>query len=143
VANSNDGGLRPEFRKRLPHYQWTTIEVGAITGGVPDSEFCTPTGVQGWIEFKKTHIFYVHIKPLQVAWLMQRCRYGGNAFIAVRRTPHSKREQEADELWLMKGNQAEILHDQGLTGVEAWVWEGGPNKWNFAEISAVLHNKVW
>jgi hypothetical protein len=113
--------------------------VGAIAGGIPDNEFCTPTGIQGWIEFKQTHVFYVQIKPLQVAWLMKRCRYGGNAFIGVRRT----HKDGADELWLMGGDQAEALHDNGLTGVAAWVWEGGPSRWNFNEIGLILQNKAF
>jgi hypothetical protein len=131
-----DGGLRTIFRNQFRQWHWSTIEVGAIAGGIPDNEFCTPTGIQGWIEFKQTHIWYVHIKPLQVAWLMRRCRYGGNAWIAVRRM----HKAGGDELWLMKGDQAEALCRDGLQGVHAWMWEGGPGKWNFEEIANQLAN---
>jgi hypothetical protein len=97
--------------------------------GVPDLEFCSPAGITGWIEFKQTKIHYVQIKPLQVAWLERRCRMGGNAWIAVRRFARG-----VDELWLMPGSQAEALHMNGLTGVSAWCWEGGPSNWNFEEV---------
>jgi hypothetical protein len=132
----SDGGLRSIFRHELRTWQWTSIETAFSASGVPDSEFCTPTGKTGWIEYKKTNIFYVKIKPFQVSWLMRRCRYGGNAWIAVRRMHKSG----ADELWLMKGDQAEALHYHGLEGVEAWMWEGGPSEWNFNEIASQLCN---
>jgi len=130
-----DGGLRQIFRSEFRPWQWSTIEVGATAGGIPDNEFCTPTGTQGWIEFKQTHIWYVQIKPLQVAWLMRRCRYGGRAWIGVRRWRNVDCE---DQLWLMKGDQAEALCREGLQGVHAYCWEGGPGNWNFKEIGDML-----
>ena len=133
-----DGGLRNLFRNQLKSWQWSTIEVGITAGGIPDSEFCSPTGIQGWIEFKFTKIYYVQIKPLQIAWLMRRCRYGGNAWIAVRRTPSAKKYTKVDELWLMRGDQAKALCENGLEGVHADMWEGGPSQWNFDEISKIL-----
>lgn len=138
----SDGGLRGEFRKQFPTWHWSSIETGATASGVPDSEFCTPQGIQGWLEFKFTKIFYVQIKPLQVAWLMRRCRYGGNAWIAVRRTPESKKWAGVDELWLMPGSQAEPLFHNGLYGVSAWCWDGGPSTWNFNEIGSLLTGMV-
>jgi hypothetical protein len=133
---AKDGGLRPLFRQQFRSWQWSTIEVGTIAGGIPDNEFCTPTGVQGWIEFKQTHIFYVQIRPLQISWLMRRCRYGGNAWIAVRRINKS-----SDELWLMFGDQAERLHNGGLEAISGWCWNGGPGGWNFEEVSQLLHRQ--
>jgi hypothetical protein len=134
-----DGDLRPIFRMRFKDWQWSSVETAGTASGVPDSEFCTPNGVQGWIEFKQTHIHKVNIRPFQVAWLMRRCRYGGNAWIAVRRIPNSQKEAGVDELWLMHGDQAEALYDNGLTGVFAWCWSGGPGTWNFTEIYRILH----
>jgi len=139
MATNKDGGLRPIFRHQFKTWQWSTIEVGATQGGLPDNEFCTPEGIQGWIELKQTHIFYVKVKPLQVAWLMRRCRYGGNAWIAVRRTPQSQKEIGIDQLWLMKGDQAANLATAGLQGIDHYtIWEGGPSNWNFAEIGHML-----
>src|SRR5262249_50106411 len=128
-----DGGLRSIFRKELHWYQWTSVETGLTAGGVPDSEFCTTNGTQGWIEFKQTKIYYVQIKPLQIAWLMRRTRMGGNAWIAVRRTNKS-----SDELWLMSGDQAVNLHVNGLEGTSAWCWKEGPSFWNFEEVHSIL-----
>jgi len=129
-----DGGLRGIFRSQFPHYQWSTIEVGAIAGGIPDNEFCTPTGVSGWFEFKFTKIYHTQIRPLQVAWLMKRCRYGGNAWIGVRRIPQSIQEEGVDQLWIMKGDQAEKLFYDGLRGTTSKHWDGGPSRWNWNEI---------
>jgi hypothetical protein len=133
-----DGGLRSTFRKHLKQYQWTSVETAGTASGVPDSEFCTPNGIQGWIEYKKTDIFYVQIDSFQVAWNMQRCRYGGKSWIAVRRIPKAKKYEGDDELWLMFGDQAEALFYRGLTGVSAWCWSGGESNWNFNEIDKIL-----
>jgi hypothetical protein len=130
-----DGGLRSLFRVQFRSWQWSSIETAGTASGVPDSEFCTPTGVQGWIEFKQTKIYHVKIKPLQVAWLMRRCRYGGNAWIVVRRTPEAQKFAGVDELWLLSGNQAERLFQGGLQEVYGLCWEGGPSNWNFEEVS--------
>jgi hypothetical protein len=133
-----DGDLRSIFRMRFKDWQWSSVETAGTASGVPDSEFCTPHGVQGWIEFKQTHIHKVNIRPFQVAWLMRRCRSGGNAWIAVRRIPKSQKENGVDDLWLMHGDQAQALFDGGLENVKADCWHGGERNWNFAEI----HNKL-
>ena len=132
-----DGDLRYHFRNKL-RYQWTSVETAGTISGVPDSEFCTPHGVQGWIEYKQTKKFHVVIKPFQVAWLMQRCRYGGNAWIAVRRMPTAQKWDGVDELWLMRGDQAQALFEGGLESTSAWCWSGGPSKWNWEEIQKIL-----
>jgi hypothetical protein len=133
-----DGDLRFLFRNKLRDFQWTSVETAGTMSGVPDSEFCTPNGNQGWIEFKRTSIFHVQVKTFQVSWLMRRCRYGGNAWIAVRRVPSSKKEHGVDQLWLMRGDQAQALFDHGLEYVYATCWEGGPSNWNYGEISNIL-----
>jgi hypothetical protein len=133
-----DGDLRTIFRVRFRNWQWSSVETAGTASGVPDSEFCTPHGIQGWIEFKQTHIYRVNIRPFQVSWLMRRCRYGGNAWVAVRRTPNSKKEAGVDQLWLMNGDQAQALAEGGLECVHATMWEGGPSNWNWDEISINL-----
>jgi len=133
-----DGGLRGIFQKQFPGWHWSTIEVGSTAGGIPDNEFCTPDGVQAWIELKWTDRYYTQIKPLQVAWLMRRWRYNRGCWIAVRRTPKTKQEAGVDQLWFMDGGQAESLHDYGLDGVSAWHWDGGPSNWNFAEVESII-----
>jgi hypothetical protein len=136
----SDGDLRPLFRNQLKTWHWVSIESAGTAGGIPDSEFCTPEGIQGWIEFKFTKIFYVHIKPLQVAWLDKRCRYGGKAWIAVRRTPTAKIHTGVDELWLMRGDQAIALAEGGLNNIVGMKWGGGPGGWNWAEIASMLQS---
>src|SRR5215831_14787610 len=124
-----DGDLRYLFRIRFRSWQWTSVETAGTASGIPDSEFCSPEGIQGWIEFKQTHIYRVNIRPFQVTWLMRRCRYGGNAWIAVRRVPQSQKETGVDDLWLMRGDQALALHEGGLENVSAVCWHGGEGNW--------------
>ncbi|PWT89997.1 MAG: hypothetical protein C5B54_08005 [Acidobacteria bacterium] len=133
-----DGDLRTLFRVKFRDWQWTSVETAGTASGVPDSEFCTPYGVQGWIEFKLTHINKVAIRPFQVAWLDRRCRYGGNAWIAVRRVPNSQRENGVDQLVLMSGNQAKALYEMGIEGTVRCEWNGGLGNWNWTEVSNIL-----
>lgn len=141
----NDGGLRPLFRHQFKSWQWSSIETAGTASGVPDSEFHTTSGCQGWIEFKQTKIFHVHIKPLQVAWLMRRCRLGGNAWIAVRRWPRAQKFAGVDDLYLMRGDQAHALALTGIQGTFSKIWSGGPSNWNYEEIADILNlkDKFW
>ena len=129
-----DGGLRQIFRHQFATFQWTSVETAGTGSGVPDSEFCTPDGITGWIEYKRTLIYAVSIRPFQVAWLERRWRYGGKAWIAVRRMPKTGE----DELWFMQGNQAQALFERGLNGVSAMCWNGGPSNWNWAEVHEIF-----
>ena len=133
-----DGGLRTIFRIRFDKWQWTSVETAGTASGVPDSEFCTPEGIQGWIEFKQTRAFSVNIRPFQATWLDKRCRFGGNAWIAVRRIPTAKKWAGRDELWLMRGDQALALEKGGLENIVGICWGGGVKNWNFAEIGNIL-----
>ena len=137
-----DGDLRSIFRNKFRDFHWTSVETAGSATGVPDSEYCIPFGVQGWIEFKQTAIYHVQISPFQTAWLMKRCRYGGNAWIAVRRIPIAKKHEGVDELWLMFGNQAEALHYGGLEATRSMVWIGGPSNWNYDQIAQILNLKL-
>jgi hypothetical protein len=133
-----DGGLRTLFRYQFRAWQWSSIETSGTASGVPDSEFCTPTGCQGWVEFKRTLKFSVQFQEFQPAWLERRCRYGGNVWIAVRRIPIAQKFNGVDELWLMRGDQAIALEENGLCGTFAKKWSGGPSGWNYEEIANVL-----
>lgn len=133
-----DGDLRNIFRDKFRAYQWTSVETAGTSSGVPDSEFCTPEGIQGWIEYKKTNVYAVNIRPFQVSWLDRRWRYGGKAWIAVRRIPIAEKDTGVDELWLMQGDQATALFNRGLNGVSAMCWSGGPSNWNFQEIHEIF-----
>lgn len=133
-----DGGLRPLFRYNLRQWQWTSIETAGTSSGVPDSEFCSPTGNQGWIEFKRTTAFNIQFQEFQPAWLDRRCRYGGNAWIAVRRIPSAKKYNGADELWLIHGSHVFALDEGGLQNVHAISWNGGPSNWNWDQIAKIL-----
>lgn len=137
-----DGGLRAIFRDHLK-WQWTPIETSTVPG-VPDSEFCSPNGGQGWIEFKMTTAWAVVFQPFQSAWLDRRARYGGRAWIAVRRRPIARRYAGNDELWLVGASQAIGLEEFGLRYVfpHALISEGGPAKWNWGDIARTLEGEV-
>lgn len=137
-----DGDLRTLFRNKLRQFQWTSIETAGSASGVPDAEYCTPEGIQGWVEFKVTKIYYVHIKPLQVSWIDRRARYGGNVWIAVRRVPIAQIHTGVDELWLMHGRQAQALEKGGLQNTRAIRWFGGPSSWNYDQIADILSRKL-
>lgn len=138
-----DGGLRNIFRHKLRSWQWTTIETGPVSPGTPDSEFFSTEGVQGWIEYKKTDIYFVHFRDFQVPWIMRRARMGGNVWLAIRRTPHSIKEMNSDELWLIPGKYAYDVQEGGLNNpaVGAYIWNGGPDGWNFDDVALALNLK--
>jgi hypothetical protein len=138
-----DGGLRPMFRERLKGWQFSSIESAGSAIGVPDLEFCTPSGVQGWIECKVTKIFTVQMSALQAAWIDRRSRYGGNIWISVRRTPVAKIYENVDELWLVNGSQAKDLRAGGLRNIDPQSYTrycGGPSRWDWDSIERTLIN---
>jgi hypothetical protein len=128
-----DGGLRQLFRKHIKSAQWTSIESGQTERGIPDSEFCFPGGIQGWIEYKQTKGWMIPKTkswPFQVAWIDRRARLGGRVFIAVRRI---------DELWLYHGRDAKYLKIMGLKTLRPLLREeGGPERWDWGAVERIL-----
>lgn len=130
-----DGNLRQIFFRSLPAWHWTAVETGATSSGVPDSEYCSPEGAQGWLEYKVSRGWAVTIRPEQVGWLKRRARQGGRCFVAVRRIL----EGSVDELWLVAGGDAGILGEGGLRAVAPVLRQaGGPSKWDFNQVAAAL-----
>jgi hypothetical protein len=131
-----DGNLRGIFRKKLPDFFWTSVESGMTGRGIPDSHYCY-AGHSGWIEYKVTSAFAVGLRPEQVAWLTRYARYGGACFVAVRR-----KRKDVDELWLIHGEGAASLKQEGLAKVDpafiAGVFTGGPAQWSWATIEVIL-----
>lgn len=133
-----DGGLRGIFFERLLSFQWTAIESWATGSGIPDGEFCSPRGRQAWIEFKRTDAWAIRFKPGQVAWHERRHRMGGRSFIAVRRQ-NSSRGVTVDELYLFSGMDARAVFTRGVHQVRGLgKWAGGPSKWDWDRIQALL-----
>lgn len=98
---------------------------------------------QGWIEFKQTGGWAISLRPEQIGWLDQRQRYGGRAFVAVRRqTKGGARTEAADELWLYALSDAcrpQRLKAYGLRGTSpALMVAGGPSSWDWGMIEGVL-----
>jgi hypothetical protein len=135
----SDGDLRAIFRRRLPSFDWLSIETALTEAGVPDSNFCC-NGVEGFIEHKRTMGWTVPLRPAQVGWILRRTRAGGRVFIAVRRMSVSRRP--ADELWLIHGWAAKEAKAGGLKKLPRLsligCWEGGPGAWPWDRVAAAL-----
>jgi hypothetical protein len=145
VSGSDDGGLRPLFRERLPQFDWNSVETGAVSGGVPDSNYCCG-GVEGWIEFKQTSGWTVPLRPVQVGWILRRVRHGGRVLVGLRqRRSPGPRAEARDRLWLLAGGSARELKTIGVadagklpTGSVLGWWDGGPARWDWAAVSDLL-----
>lgn len=129
-----DGSLRKIFHSRMKLGDWTPIETGMVSSGVPDSNCCYE-GKEFWVEFKATNSSIVNLRPAQVGWIVRRQRHGGKCFIAVR--------QKRDALWLLHGNAArplilktkiEKLPDELILGL----WLGGLKQWKWDEVWSKL-----
>lgn len=136
-----DDGLRAIIHTGLPAVHWQAIETGLLARGVPDSNGCHG-GVEFWVECKATEHWAVELQPEQVGWLTRRARAGGRVFVAVRRRfVATTRRSAADELWLMRGEYARELKDEGLRCDPRAVlgsWPGGPRAWCWPEVLALL-----
>lgn len=113
-----DGGLRATFHQNIKDAQWTAIETGVVSLGVPDSEYCFAGGIQGWIEFKRCKGNVVTIRPQQVSWIERRARLGGRVFVIVMR---------GEELFVYQGRDVRLLKTDGLKGatplMTGWDWD--------------------
>lgn len=145
-----DDGLRPLFRKHLPHFDWQSVETGGTGRGVPDSNYCFG-GVEGWVEFKSTDGWTVTLRPEQIGWIARRTRCGGRVWIAVRRrTEGGPRSPATDDLWLIPGALAVTARQGGLRavhgrpGVRVWSSDApngaplGPATWQWAAVADTL-----
>lgn len=139
-----DGRLRKTFRERMPDFHWTSVETGAIMGGVPDSEYCWD-GCQGWVEHKWTDAWAVKFQPGQTAWMLRRARAGGRATLAVRRScAAGPRRPPTDELFLFRGWAAALVEREGLRGAAVagagLLYHGfnGPARWDWVAVRAAL-----
>lgn len=138
---SSDGNLRPLFREYLPMFHWQSVETAITGGGVPDSNYCL-AGYEGWIEFKQTKAWSVHIKPAQVGWIERRIRVGGNVLVAVRQMCEgNKRSPRCDDLWIFNGRYVRDLKVGGLTATaqNALLHTcGGPTLWDWLKVRQSL-----
>lgn len=129
-----DGGLAALLRNYLREAQWSRVETGALSPGLPDIEGCW-RGVSAWVELKRTEAGgrRVKVRPLQVAWHLRRSREGGRSFILVRR-----QHLGHDDLLLYAGHQAAELKTQGCTLMPLRAWEGGPGRWAWVEVAGAM-----
>lgn len=123
-----DGGLREQFRRHLPQVDWQSVETPLTGGGVPDANYCVD-GREGWVEFKLARTNGVVVRPDQVAWALRRIRHGGRVTFAVRR-----KNVYLDELWLVPGMCAKLLHEVGLAHPWRDHWTGGPSAWDWGAV---------
>ena len=130
-----DGNLRQLLRYYLPDGDWVSIETGGTAGGVPDSNYCFPGGLEGWVEGKMSRGWKVPLRPAQIGWMARRSRRGGRCSILVRRINGGM-----DMCYLVPGARAEELShcDLSLKGFSCPVWTGGPPRWDWEEIRRLL-----
>jgi hypothetical protein len=134
-----DAHLRQLFQAHLQplgfHIQ--SIESWSTGQGTPDFNYCA-NGAEGWVECKATKHWRADMRPHQVAWVMRRTRAGGRVWVACRRQSNV-RLQWQDELWLVPGRCVQKLTSDRLDEVAgAKVWHGGPARWDWAAIAALL-----
>ena len=135
-----DGGLRQLFRQNIFNADFISIESGFTERGIPDLEYCLKGGTTGWVEMKKTNGDSVnHIKTEQIGWLERRRRYGGRAFMAIRKmVDPGPRRVACDELHLILGEGARFARMTGLGSVpvamRVGTWAGGPSRWDWGEV---------
>lgn len=65
------------LKRNLPLFSWQRIET-MTHSGIPDISYCSPTGIDGWIELK---IGIPRLKPSQVAWHTRSIAQYRRAFI--------------------------------------------------------------
>jgi hypothetical protein len=126
---TRDGDLRTIFRRKLPQFDWCSLESPLTGRGIPDSNYCHD-GCEGFVEFKKTEGWAVQLRSEQVGWIMRRWRHGGRVWVAVRR--------KSAELWLVPGDRSIQLKCHGLKAVPAEHWDGGPGAWDWERVAYLL-----
>ena len=142
-GNMIDGGLRKLFREKITEgVQWTSVETGSTSQGVPDCEYCFAEGKSGWIEFKLATANKVNISPFQVAWVEERVRMGGAVWLIVRyKANQGVRREPEDSLHMYCGNQIRDVSHKGLKLKPHSEWDGGPSKWGWLKIEELLKGK--
>jgi hypothetical protein len=127
-----DGGLRQLFRRKFPEIHFQSIEIG-FDRGIPDTNYCCEK-IEGWIEFKFTRGIKVNLSWEQVAWIEKRIRSGGRVYIGVR-----FRSRKEDTLWIIHGEMARRLKEQGFSPNAALaVLEGGPRNWDWKLVRELI-----
>lgn len=121
-----DGDLRTILRQHLRDLMWVSVETGMTESGVPDLHYAAPGGTSGWIECKRSP---VKMRPEQVAWLSRYARLGGRCFVAVRHN---------DLLVIYRGQNAPLLRGRDPPAASTGRWEGGPARWDWATVRAIL-----
>lgn len=140
-----DDGLRKEIQKGLPKpdWEWTVVETGGTTDGVPDSHWAHPTSrTSGWIECKATDGWAVEVRPHQAGWISRHVRAGVRCVVAVRARGAGSSGGAGDSLWLVRGSAVKELQELGLRDLPEWAvlgkWCGPPRSWDWGAVGRIL-----
>lgn len=137
-----DGGLRKLFFDKLPRpdFDWTPIETGGVTSGVPDSYYTVVSPevrTSGWVECKKTDGWTLEIRPHQAGWLKRHVRAGVRCLLAVRAYGQGSTNGTGDALWLLRCDDVDELLEKGLKcrgELVLGVWYGPPKTWDWKMV---------
>lgn len=100
--------------------------------GIPDLNMCCG-GVELWVETKVVHGRKVDIRNTQVAWHLERTKFGGRTFFMIRwdELIVVAPGYEAPWLWRIRDNFPNVYLE--LSKVSMW-----RRPWNWASIQAQL-----
>ena len=73
-----------QLRDNLPKVHWQRIETGITGAGVPDVNGCLD-GKEVWVELKRVKGRQIGLRPMQIAWLATRTKYGGRYYVLAKK----------------------------------------------------------
>ena len=76
--------LWKQLRDNLPKVHWQRIETGITGAGVPDVNGCLD-GKEVWVELKRVKGRQIGLRPMQIAWLATRTKYGGRCYVLAKK----------------------------------------------------------
>ena len=76
--------LWKQLRDNLPKVHWQRIETGITGAGVPDVNGCLD-GKEVWVELKRVKGRQIGLRPMQIAWLATRTKYGGRGYVLAKK----------------------------------------------------------
>jgi Holliday junction resolvase len=100
--------LWKQLRDNLPKVHWQRIETGLTGAGVPDVNGCLD-GKEVWVELKRVKGRQIGLRPMQIAWLATRTKYGGRCYVLAK-----------------KDKTIKLYSVEGLEQIKSLTWDSSP-----------------